>query len=324
MFDNVEYFEAILNYGTLSKAATVLGISQPALSNFLKQLEAKAGATLFERSTSPIVLTETGKIYYKYLKQTEAIKNDYLTEIGDMSRRRGGMVTIGGASSTTACYLSRVTGEFLRRHPESSVKILDGVVSDIARQTMNGEIDFFITPLNQRNSEFEYIRLLDERIFMCVPDSMVTELSQNDSDVAHELESKRIPVDDFKSGKSADRTYSPVNASIFKNSRFILLEDGTNVRAMSNSFFDSWGYYPQMPVEVSQMLTGYQLCLSGAGVTFLPESILKYGNFRDCPVIYAIDDSLSHREMYACSKKSRYISSACQEFIELLKKMPVC
>ena len=185
-------------------------------------------------------------------------------------------------------------------------------------------IESFMTALNQRNSEFEYIRLLDERIFMCVPDSMVTELSQNDSDVAHELESKRIPVDDFKSGKSADRTYSPVNASIFKNSRFILLEDGTNVRAMSNSFFDSWGYYPQMPVEVSQMLTGYQLCLSGAGVTFLPESILKYGNFRDSPVIYAIDDSLSHREMYACSKKSRYISSACQEFIELLKKMLAC
>ena len=320
MFENSEYFETILTYGTLSKAASVLGISQPALTNYVKQLEAKAGATLFDRSTSPIILTEAGKIFYRYMKQTEAVKKNYLNEIADLEHKKSGSLTIGGASSTTACYLSRVTARFLQKYPDCSVKILDGVVSDIARQALNGEIDFFITPESQRNTEFEYISLLDERLFMCVPETMVCRLSEQDAQTAKELREKAIPIDDFTNGKLAGKMYMPVDPGIFKDSRFILLEDGTNVREISNKLFAAWGYSPVNPVVVSQMLTGFHLSVSNAGISFLPESILKYGRFKDYPVIYALDESISHRRMYACCKKSKYMSVLCSEFIEMLKQ----
>lgn len=321
MFDNIEYFESILKHGSLSKAAAATGVSQPAFSNYLKQLEAKAGATLFDRSCSPVILTDAGKVYYKYLKQAQAIKNDFLAEIGDLGERKGGTVTIGGASSTTACYLPRVTSEFLARNPENSVRIVDGVVSDIARRTLNGEIDFFITPDCVFNDEFEYIKLLDERIFMCVPECLVKEISATDKHSADELKRRRIPIKEFTDGTSSMKEYDAVDANIFKDSRFILLEEGTNIREFSNQFFEKKGYTPKNPVEVSQMLTGFQLCQSGAGITFLTESILRFGNYRECPAIYAVDGELSHREMYVCRKKSRYVTASCSEFIEMLKKM---
>lgn len=320
MFENSDYFEAILTYGTLSKAAAVLGISQPALTNYVKQLEAKAGTTLFNRSTSPIILTEAGKIFYRYMKQTEAVKKNYLNEIADLENKKSGSLSIGGASSTTACYLSRVTAEFLEKYPECNVKIYDGVVTDIARQALNGEIDFFITPESQRNTEFEYISLLDERLFMCVPETLVCKLSERDEQTAKELKEKAIPIEDFTNGKLAGKMYKPVNPEIFKYSRFILLEDGTNVRELSNRLFASWGYCPVNPVEVSQMLTGFHLSVSNAGISFLSESILKYGRFKDYPVIYALDESISHRRMYACCKKSKYMSALCSKFIEMLKQ----
>lgn len=319
MFDNSEYFEAILSYGTLSKAAASLGISQPALSNYLKQLESKAGATLLDRSVSPIILTESGKIFYKYMKQSEAVKNNYLNEIGDLENNKSGTITIGGASSTTASYLSRVTARFLQKYPESNVKIVDGVVSDIARRAVNGEIDFFITPEGQKSSEFEYIKLLDERIFMCVPQSIVDKLSEIDERMARELAVKAVTKTDIESGKLTAKSYEPINASFFKNSRFILLEEGTNIRTFSNSLFEKWGFAPNNAIEVSQMLTGLQLCINGAGITFLPESILKFGSFKEYPAVFAIDENTAHRSMYACCKKDRYMSSLCGEYIEMLK-----
>ena len=320
MFDKLEYFETILKYGTLSKAAGVLGISQPALSNYLKQLESKAEATLFDRSSSPIVLTEAGKIYYKYLKQADSLMSEYFCEVGDLGNRKNVNITIGGASSTTASYLSKVTADFLEKYPGSNIKILDGLVSDIARQTLNGEIDFFITPVNQKNSDFKYVKLLDERIFMCVPDNIRAHVAEGDAYSAVELENKVISLEDFTCGHPTGRKYSPIDARIFADSRFILLEDGTNIRSYSNGFFERWGFEPKASVEVTQMLTGFQLCNSGVGITFLPESILKYCKYKARPSIYAIDEDISRRSMYVCYRNSRYMSEACMEFIDMLKR----
>lgn len=325
MFDHSEYFEAILTYGTFSKAATALGISQPALTNYVKQLEGKARATLFDRSASPIVLTEAGKIFHRYMKATEAVRKNYFNEIADLEHKRSGTLIIGGASSTTACYLSRVTAMFLEKNPDCSIKILDGVVSDIARKALNGEVDFFITPEKQRNTEFDSVSLLDERLFLCVPKLMVEALSKADENqdkaaIALELREKAIPIEDFTKGKLAAKKYVPVNPRIFQDSRFILLEDGTNVRQLCNKLFEAWGYEPVNPVIVSQMLTGFHLSVSNAGISFLPESILKYGRFKEYPVIYALDETIARRSMYVCCMKKKYLSVLGNEFIEMLKQ----
>lgn len=318
MFEKSEYFETILKYGTLSKAASVLRISQPALSNYLKQLESKAGATLFDRSSSPIVLTDAGKIYYKYLKQADSLAKEYENEVSDLSGTKSMNITIGGASSTTSGYLSMVTADFLKKYPNSRIKILDGLVSDIAGRTLNGEIDFFITPTNQKNSDFKYIKLLDERIFMCVPENIIQ--NHHNSKQIELLEELSIPIDDFTCGHSRNQKYTPVDATLFSESRFILLEEGTNIRSYTDAFFARWGFLPKNQVEVTQMLTGFQMSSNGVGITFLPESILRYCQYNTRPYIFAIDEDISRRSMYVCYKSSRYLPETCMEFIEMLKE----
>ena len=58
---NYEYFVAIVEAGSLTKAAEHLYVSQPSLSQYLKRLEASLGVELFDRSTSPLRLTYTGE-----------------------------------------------------------------------------------------------------------------------------------------------------------------------------------------------------------------------------------------------------------------------
>jgi len=70
---NSRYFTEILKYGNLSEAAKQLGISQPALSGYLKKLETECGASLLDRSQTPVVLTEAGKLYVEYVKNLLAV-----------------------------------------------------------------------------------------------------------------------------------------------------------------------------------------------------------------------------------------------------------
>ena len=63
MFRGMEYVYAVWKERSFSSAAKKLYISQPALSNSIKRVEDKVGTPLFDRSTSPIQLTDVGQEY---------------------------------------------------------------------------------------------------------------------------------------------------------------------------------------------------------------------------------------------------------------------
>lgn len=313
MFSNFEYFEAIINHESLSKAAKHLGISQPALSSYLSKLEEKVGHTLFNRSKTPIVLTHAGKVYYKYFKKITSIKNSYLNEISDFENIYSGSLTMAGASSVTSCYLQKVTAQFAAKYPDIKINIVEGVVMDIARQTSNDEIDFFITPEKIGVDEFNYIPLLEERLLVCIPEC----LAINNT---HEFASKRIPIEHILSGKTSSNTYTPIDGSLLRDEKFVLIEAGTNVRTISELFFAKYEITPVNPVEVRQLMTGFNLTTNGVGISFIPESMLRFGNFGQFPLIYAMDEAFSKRKMYICYKKDKYMSSASLAYINMLKE----
>lgn len=62
------YIKEVAKQNSFSKAAKELGISQPALSNYIKKIEESVGVLLFDRSISPIEITEFGKIYLAYAR----------------------------------------------------------------------------------------------------------------------------------------------------------------------------------------------------------------------------------------------------------------
>lgn len=84
---NYEYFVAIVEAGSLTKAAEHLYVSQPSLSQYLKRLEASLGVELFDRSTSPLRLTYTGERYYQYVLQMMKLDENVRREFQDIKTR---------------------------------------------------------------------------------------------------------------------------------------------------------------------------------------------------------------------------------------------
>ena len=75
-----KYIKTIAQYHSFSKAAQVLYISQPALSRFVKKVEEELGASLFDRETIPLGLTQAGERYLHYMEQFQQLEAQMYSE----------------------------------------------------------------------------------------------------------------------------------------------------------------------------------------------------------------------------------------------------
>ncbi|MDD6310470.1 MAG: LysR family transcriptional regulator [Firmicutes bacterium] len=72
-----DYFQIIAETRSLSLAAKEVGISQPAMSAYLKKLEKQLGVTLFDRTVLPMKLTREGKAYLDYVNGVSELFDEF-------------------------------------------------------------------------------------------------------------------------------------------------------------------------------------------------------------------------------------------------------
>ena len=81
--------------GSFSKAAKKLFVTQPSISQLIKNMETQLGAPLFDRSSSPIQLTPIGQAYYDAAKKILSTERELENRISDINNLKTGSLTIG-------------------------------------------------------------------------------------------------------------------------------------------------------------------------------------------------------------------------------------
>lgn len=99
----MQYFVAVCEYGTISKSAEILHISQPSISLAIKDLEEQFGVILFERENKRLVLSEEGKHMY-------AVTKDILKQISSLEVQ---MTDLGKHRNQICISVPILTGSFL-------------------------------------------------------------------------------------------------------------------------------------------------------------------------------------------------------------------
>lgn len=155
-FTSIRYFLTIVEEGRISAAARKLYLSQQALSEQLKKLEAEVGTPLLQRS--PVKLTPAGECFYTGCKKLISTYDAMMEEIGDITQKRRSKITIGVPTYCTPPYLPAFLGQFQAAHPEFEVAIVKRQHNDIERN-MNG-VDLYLSYL-PLSPELENHILLD-------------------------------------------------------------------------------------------------------------------------------------------------------------------
>lgn len=301
-FSTNEYFNAIVNAGSISAAAEELGISQPALSAYLKRLEASVGATLLNRSSNPISLTDAGKAFMNYLENAKMLERKLSQEIDDLEELKRGNIVVGGAVFFNVAYLPAAIAEFNQLYPGIDIEIVDGQIPEITADALAGRIDVFTTAVKDDEENFCYEEMFSEKIFLCIPPDWEV--------------NKKLP-------KPTAEGYANLSASDFdllKESTFITLHNDQDIGRKMNALFKKHSVTPKHTIIGGQTLTTLDLTLSGVGISMISESTLQSYKFKDKPSIYLIDPEICSRSMYIAYPKNQYVSRATTEFIKVLLK----
>ena len=125
------YLSAILSTGSISKAAQTLGISQPSLSQFVQRIEKDLGAEVFDRSTRPLTLTESGRIFFEAEKRVAEIREDCRRAVEDINGGGRGRVVIGASEYREMFFLTEVLPVFSAAHPGIEIALEEGTTREL-------------------------------------------------------------------------------------------------------------------------------------------------------------------------------------------------
>lgn len=123
------------------RAAEVLGISQPAVSEGVRVLERRLGRRLFERTSRTVHLTPVGVDLQRRLSPLYQTITNTLSQVADGSGPVAGRLRVGFVSTTEGPALQRLVGAFEARHPGASVLLSEADPWDPYRGLRRGEID---------------------------------------------------------------------------------------------------------------------------------------------------------------------------------------
>ncbi|MGD9944921.1 MAG: LysR family transcriptional regulator [Burkholderiaceae bacterium] len=138
---------AVADCGSISAAARQLGMSQPAVTRSLRQLEHDVGATLLERSSVGVTLTGCGEALLTHARQIVDGSRRAHEHIGQMIGRRTGSVAIASSAVPIALVLPQAVSLMRGQFPDVRVKVAEVVYPTVMNLFRDAAIDFAVGPV---------------------------------------------------------------------------------------------------------------------------------------------------------------------------------
>ncbi len=162
-------FAAVAAVEHYSQAATTLGISQPALSVHVRDLERHFAVALFTRVGRNVRLTEAGRLVQGYARRILALANELDGAVGDLRGLRAGQLRLGASTTIGEYLLPAILGAFRARHPGISVAVEIANTQRMADRLRHGELHLALIgePLDDPELTMEPYR--DDALCLIVP-----------------------------------------------------------------------------------------------------------------------------------------------------------
>lgn len=154
MVSNLEYYKVfyyVAKYGSLTLAAAELAISQPAVSQSVKQLEQEVGTKLFIRASKGVRLTAEGELLFNYVAKGYEQMELGEKKLAQMLNLELGELHIGASDMTLRFYLLPYLEQFHEKYPDIKVVVTNAPTPETLQYLQEGKIDFGVvsTPFEE-------------------------------------------------------------------------------------------------------------------------------------------------------------------------------
>lgn len=244
MLPNLEAFAAVVEHGSLNRAAQTLNISQPALSRKIAQLEDQLGVMLFDRKGKKLELTRLGHICYEYALRQAEMEHDLLLRIAK-HRSSFTSITIGASLTTLQSTLPDLIALYIRDFPQTDIKAITGKTHEIVSLVKEKKVDLGLVASKIDSPDLTCVPLFDDHLCLVLP--------------AHHI--------------WADKPSTEIGE--LQELPMILFSKGTWYRVLMDELFHRYTVFPDVKMEIDSFEAILRLVSTCNVATLLPKSYLR-------------------------------------------------
>lgn len=294
MTANLEYYKVFYyaaKYGGLTPAAEALSISQPAVSQSMKQLEGLLGVRLFIRASRGIRLTPEGELLYAYVKKGYEQIAEGERQLKQMLNLELGEIRIGASDMTLQFYLLPFLEKFHEKYPKIKVVVTNAPTPETLRYLEEGRIDFGVvsTPF-----------LKEERL---------------------EILTVKEIEDTFVAGRRfIQYKHKTLDLQELERLPLISLEKNTSTRTYMDNYLKENGVeiHPEFELATSDMIVQFALRSLGVG------SVMREfaGEYLESGQLFELrfNKRIPGRHFCLVTDKRNPVSASARSFLEILKE----
>lgn len=286
-----QYVKTIAECGSITAAAKKLFVSQPSLSQMLRQLEQETGLPIFDRSTSPMRLTYAGEKYLHAAERILAANAELDSQLREIRHEHAGRLRLGISVTRAMQVMPLVMPIFQQQYPNVSLQMTESGSANLEEMLRGGSIDLAFAALESTSPSLAYELLEQETIgVLAGRDAAVTR--QNPNGTALPLEA-------------------------FRRESFVSLTKGHSSRITQDKLFRKYGLSPNILLETDALEVGRRVALEAGACMLLPSIYIDGYCYQRKGCFYPLADYENHRHFYACYRKDEFVPQYARDFIQI-------
>lgn len=295
----VKYVLTLAREGTFSKAAEILNITQPSLSQYIKKIEKEIGLELFDRLNGDIRLTDAGRIYIDTGRKILDLEHQMENRFTDLASHKRGTLIIGAAPYRAASMLPAIARSYQKIHPGMHLIVREGTTAELMESMEHGEYDLALTLLPVNERVFRWEKVAEEELILAVP---------NDFQV-------------FPTQKIKDRKYPAVSSKVLNGCKMVMLTEGQFMQNQLQQLLDNSQVEVSTASVVKSLEAQIEMVKAGVGMALMPSGIERFCD--DSSVsFYSFIDSLPKREVVVMWRKDSELSVVANELKNVICQIP--
>ena len=290
-----QYVKTIAECGSITAAAKKLFVSQPSLSQMLRQLEQETELPIFDRSTTPLRLTYAGEKYLHAAERMLAANAELESQLREIRQEHAGRLRLGISITRAMQVMPLVLPVFQQQYPNVTLELTEKGSANLEELLRMGNIDLALAALESTSPSLAYELIEKETIGI---------LAGRDTAVAKQ----------YISG-------TPLSLDTVRRENFVCLTKGHSSRIIQDKLFRRFGLTPNIILETDALEVGRRVALEAGCCMLLPSIYIDDYCRQRRGEFFPLKDYENHRHFYACYRKDEFVPRYVRDFIQITTRV---
>ncbi|MGR5946521.1 LysR family transcriptional regulator [Enterobacter sp. C4G1] len=288
---NLATFRLVVQRGSFSAAADVLGISQPAVSLQIRQLEQFLQTRLIERTGRGIKATAAGLALLSHGERIEQVVDEAIRSVSEFNREVSGTITLGTGATACIHLLPSLLQQLRNDYPLLKVGVTTGNTLDIARAIEENRLDMGLVTLPVSGRALDVMPVMNEEFVFIV-------------------------------SQEQPGAWDLLTPEVLHAQPLIAFESGSGTRALIDSWFEACGIAIAPVMQLGSIEAIKRMVRAGLGYSIVPRMAVE--NPADCEglSVHSLTPVLQ-RQLAVVMRQDKILSKGISAIIRMLQNKPL-